>query len=52
MAVLDHQYKFVVVDVGAYSSNSDGGISKNSKFGSEFDSKAVPVQVPLTEFKY
>ena len=46
MAVVDHQYKFVVVDVGAFGSNSDGGIWKNSKFGSAFDAKAVPVPLP------
>ena len=46
MAVVDHEYKFVVVDVGGFGSNSDGGIWKNSKFGSKFDTNSVPVPSP------
>jgi hypothetical protein len=35
LAVVDAKYKFVIVDVGAYGRNSDGGILQSSKFGSK-----------------
>ena len=30
MALIDHQYCFTVVDIGAYGRNSDGGMYSNS----------------------
>lgn len=35
LAVVDAKYKFVVVDVGAYGRNSDGGIFSNSRLGNK-----------------
>jgi DDE superfamily endonuclease len=46
MAVVDANYKFIVVDVGSYGSNSDGGIWKNSKFGEKFDNKKIELPPP------
>ncbi|XP_050310637.1 uncharacterized protein LOC126746421 [Anthonomus grandis grandis] len=33
LAIVDHEYKFVCVDVGGYGKNSDGGIFEASSFG-------------------
>lgn len=33
LALVDAQYKFLVVDIGAYGKNSDGGILSNSNLG-------------------
>ncbi|XP_064632850.1 uncharacterized protein LOC135491117 [Lineus longissimus] len=33
LALVDHRYCFVAVDIGSFGSNSDGGIFKNSAFG-------------------
>ncbi|KAL3216800.1 hypothetical protein MRX96_032811 [Rhipicephalus microplus] len=33
LAVVESDYKFVIVDVGAYGKQSDGGVLEQSKFG-------------------
>lgn len=33
LALVDANYKFIAVDIGAYGKNSDGGIFSNSKLG-------------------
>lgn len=33
LAIVDAKYRFVVVDIGSYGRNSDGGILSNSKLG-------------------
>jgi hypothetical protein len=49
MAVVDADYKFVLIDVGAYGRNSDGGIFANSAFGQSFLSNTldIPANQPL-----
>ena len=44
MALVDHAYKFIYVDVGNYGSNSDLGIFKHSAFGLKF--MAEDLQIP------
>ena len=36
MALVDADYKFIIVDIGEYGSNSDGGVSRHCKFGKKF----------------
>jgi len=43
MALVDAHYNFVVVDVGAYGKNSDGGIFMHSKLGKGLDRKQLNV---------
>lgn len=37
LAACDSKYRFIMVDIGAYGSQSDGGIFCNSAFGAKFD---------------
>lgn len=37
LAVVDAHYKFLVVDIGSYGKNSDGGIFSHSKLGQDLD---------------
>ena len=43
MALVDADYKFIVVDIGDYGSNSDGGIFANSALGKALESKSLNV---------
>lgn len=43
LAIVDANYKFVVVDVGAYGRNSDGGILSNSKLGQKICSDTINI---------
>lgn len=43
MAIVDADYKFICVDVGAYGKNSDGGIFSNSNIGKALQSNTFNV---------
>lgn len=43
LAVVDAKYRFIIVDVGAYGRNSDGGILMNSKFGQYLQDKKLRI---------
>jgi len=43
MALVDAHYNFIIVDVGAYGRNSDGGIFMHSKLGKGLDRKQLNV---------
>ncbi|KAM7302236.1 protein ALP1-like [Ixodes scapularis] len=49
LAVVDSDYKFVVVDVGAYGKQSDGGVLQQSAFGQllEQGRLELPKDLPL-----
>ena len=52
MAIVDAQGKFIVVDVGAYGSRSDGGILQDSSFGKMSENKLQlpkPAKIPNTD---
>ncbi|XP_050516215.1 putative uncharacterized protein DDB_G0288537 [Diabrotica virgifera virgifera] len=46
LAVCDSQYRFTLVDIGAYGSQSDGGIFKESVFGTRFEQQAFNILDP------
>ena len=50
MAVVDAQYNFVVVDIGAYGRQSDGNVFANSLFGKKLKNLQLPLpaEEPLT----
>ena len=50
MAVVDAQYNFVVVDIGAYGHQSDGNVFANSLFGKKLQNLQLPLpaEEPLT----
>lgn len=37
MALADHDYRFIYVDISDYGSNSDGGVWKHSSFGKAYE---------------
>lgn len=49
LALVDAQYKFVMIDVGAYGRNSDGGVYENSVMGKMFERNQlnVPQNTPI-----
>jgi hypothetical protein len=46
LACADANYKFIFVDIGAYGSNSDGGIFRYSVFGEAFENNDLSVPPP------
>lgn len=46
MAVVDSDYKYVFIDVGAEGRQSDGGVLKNSKFGRALINKELDTPPP------
>ncbi|XP_047499503.1 uncharacterized protein LOC125045951 [Penaeus chinensis] len=46
LALVDANYKFVVVDIGSYGKNSDGGIFSHSKFGELLEKGALNIPPP------
>ncbi|CAK1592720.1 unnamed protein product [Parnassius mnemosyne] len=49
LAVVDAKYSFLIVDVGSYGKNSDGGILQNSKFWKKLNTNKLklPPNKPL-----
>ena len=50
MAVCDASYNFVLVDIGAYGSQSDGGIFRNSVFGQRLENDLLELPTPQPLF--
>uniref|UniRef100_A0AAY5JX33 DDE Tnp4 domain-containing protein n=1 Tax=Esox lucius TaxID=8010 RepID=A0AAY5JX33_ESOLU len=46
LALVDADYRFLAVDVGAFGSNSDGGIFANSRLGRDLQSGVLHVPPP------
>lgn len=46
MAACDAKYRFILVDIGAFGSSSDGAVFQNSVFGNKFDSDEMSVPRP------
>lgn len=42
MAICDHNYSFMMCDIGGAGRQSDGGIFRNSEFGKKFYSNSLP----------
>ncbi|XP_037525515.1 uncharacterized protein LOC119402434 [Rhipicephalus sanguineus] len=49
LAVVDSNYKFIMIDVGAYGKQSDGGVLEQSKFGKKLErgELLLPRDLPL-----
>ncbi|XP_039763801.1 protein ANTAGONIST OF LIKE HETEROCHROMATIN PROTEIN 1-like isoform X2 [Pararge aegeria] len=43
LAVVDAKYRFVIVDIGAYGRNSDGGIMSHSKLGQKMQGNRLNI---------
>lgn len=48
MAIVDAEYKFLAVDIGAYGSSSDGGIFKSSEIGQALEKGTSGLPGPTT----
>ncbi|PNF18595.1 hypothetical protein B7P43_G06252 [Cryptotermes secundus] len=46
LALVDANYKFVVVDIGGYGKSSDGGIFSNSVFGKRLEESRLNIPEP------
>lgn len=46
LGICDTKYKFLYFNVGAYGSESDGGIFRNSAIGEAFENGAIPLPNP------
>ena len=53
LGLVDHRYCFLVVDIGSYGSNSDGGILKKSQLGRNLANNTldIPCDKPLPGFE-
>ena len=54
LAIVDANYNFIIVDIGAFGSQSDGGIFKSSPMGKKFDQDEmnVPKDERLPNYNY
>lgn len=43
LALVDANYKFILIDIGSYDKNSDRGIFSHSKMGEALDNKTLNV---------
>ena len=48
MALVDATYRFIVVDIGQYGSNADGGVFRRSEMGSRFFNNELGLPPPKT----
>ena len=46
MALVDANYKFILIDVGQYGSNADGGVFQRSEFGRRFLNRELEIPPP------
>ena len=46
LALVDSSYRFIMVDVGAYRRNSDGGVLQTSQFGQAFADGRLNIPAP------
>ncbi|KAL3222306.1 hypothetical protein MRX96_005000 [Rhipicephalus microplus] len=47
LGAVDSDYKFVIVDVGAYGKQSDGGVLEQSKFGCRLENRKIHIPPDL-----
>ena len=44
----DYRYKFTTVDMGAYGSQSDGGVFRHSIFGQRMEGSDIDIPLPVS----